>query len=260
MMANPVLRKELRTRLRSKKNRTIQLAIVIPAILVILVSYARLIVAILHIKHENGEIWLGCAILQLGIISFITPGLLANAITQEKEQRTWGSLLVTRLSSWQIISGKLIGRLTPIPIIMILFVPFMAFSAKAADMTWQTMGGTYGILFASLLLFAVQALFWSWLLKRTSTATSVSYGFVFLLTAGTAIANELINSMRREWTDTVLLWFNPFHVLARVINLDGSVMPADLNFELSILCYVFGWIALAMLITMTGWLKSTRTE
>ena len=259
-MANPVLIKEFRTRLRSKKNRTVQLAIGIPAILVIVISYARLIVALFDIKHENGEVWLGCAMLQLGIISFITPGLLANAITQEKEQRTWGSLLITRLSSWQIISGKLLARLIPIPIIMILFVPFMVFSANAAHMTWQTMAGTYGVLFAALLLFAVQALFWSWLLKRTSTAVAASYGLVFLLTVGTFIANELINEIIRDWQDTMVLWFNPFHVLTRVADIYGTVTPAAIKYEMTFYCSLFGLVSVILLIIMTGWLKRARAE
>ena len=264
-MANPVLLKEFRTRLRSKKNRTIQLAIGIPAAVVILLSYIRLLVGMFSIKHENGEIWLACAMLQLGIMSFITPGLLANAITQEKEQRTWGLLLITRLSSWQIISGKLFARLVPIPIIMVLFVPFMAFSAKAAHMRWQVMAGTYGILFAALLLFAIQALFWSWLLKRTSSATAASYGLVFLLTIGTYVVNELIKSMHRYSSDSAVLCFNPFYVLARVTDTSGTpgwgyVTPMDAMNQMTIFLYAYVSVSLIMLVVMKGWLGRTQTD
>lgn len=115
MMENPVLAKEIRTRFRSRKARGIKLAIGIPAAVVIAISYWRLIAAMLEDRSADVDVWAVAAFLQLMLLCFITPGLLSNAISQEKEQRTWGLLLVTRLTPWQILSGKLVARLLPIP-------------------------------------------------------------------------------------------------------------------------------------------------
>ena len=247
MMANPVLSRELRTRLRSKKARKIQLAIGIPAGIVVLVSYGRLLLALFRFHDLEGEVWLGCSMLQLAIISFMTPGLLANAITQEKEQRTWGLLRITRLSSWQIISGKLIARLLPIPILMILFTPFMAYSAVSSEMKWPVIAGTYAVLIAAVLLFAVQALFWSTTLKKTSTAIAASYGLVFLATVGTYIVDQLIDVTTRISSPTSLLWCNPFYVMADfLVKLDRHPIPKQTIQEMIVFfsIYVAGSVVL----------------
>ncbi|HET6454269.1 MAG TPA: hypothetical protein VFI02_07685 [Armatimonadota bacterium] len=247
MMANPVLSKEIRTRLRSKKARKVQLAIGIPAGIVVFVSYGRLLLALFRFHDLEGEVWLGCSMLQLAIISFLTPGLLANAITQEKEQRTWGLLRITRLSSWQIISGKLIARLLPIPILMVLFAPFMVYSAVSSAMKWPVIAGTYAVLISAVLLFAVQALFWSTTLKKTSTAIAASYGLVFLATIGTYIVDQLIEVTTRISSPTSLLWCNPFYVMADfMVKLNGYQIPRPVMQEIIVFfsIYVAGSVVL----------------
>lgn len=217
MMENPVLAKEIRTRFRYRKARGIKLAIGIPAAVVIAISYWRLIAAMLEDRSADVDVWAVAAFLQLMLLCFITPGLLSNAISQEKEQRTWGLLLVTRLTPWQILSGKLVARLLPIPILMAMFVPFMAYSAAKANLSAWVVVGTYLILFSCIFLFGVQALFWSWLLRKTSVATAAAYGSVFFLTVGTIILDELVKTAGSSYNEeTPIMWFNPFYALIKL--------------------------------------------
>lgn len=260
MTANPVLIKEIRTRLRSKKARTIQLAIGIPAVLVILACYVRLIMGLSALKDDVGEVWLMAAMLQLALISLLAPGLLANAISQEKEQRTWGLLLITRLSSWQIISGKLLARLVPIPIIMVLFVPFMAYSAFASGIKWQIMMGTYAILLSTVLLFAVQALFWSWVMKRTSTAVAASYGFVFLVTAGTGIVEGLANVATSRNSPTMLSWFNPFYAMGNLLDISSDSVYQDAVWQTIFFTFVSVAVSAVLLLIMKRWLNKVQAD
>jgi len=55
----------------------------------------------------------------------IAPALAAGAIASERERRTWDVLVVSRLTSSEIIWGKLLSRLTPLLWITIPLLPVM---------------------------------------------------------------------------------------------------------------------------------------
>jgi len=262
MTENPVLMKEIRTRLRSRKSRPVQLAVGIPAGLLILVSYYWLIAAMLReTSPDKGQIWAVASVFQLVLICFITPGLLANSVSQEKEQRTWGLLLITRLSSWQIIWGKLVARLAPIPVLMLALVPFQVYSAVMSNLDVSVTAGTYLILAVCVFFFAVQALFWSWLFRRTSVATAAAYGTVFFLVAGTAVLEGLIDmASATHGEPTALMYLNPFYVLSKVLdnvyhNNAGEGIWAAVGMSA-----VYVVVAAVMLIVMNCDLERAHTE
>ena len=257
-MDNPVLQKEIWTRFRSRKAKAIQLAVGIPAGVILAISYWRLIVGMLSLGSDYGDVWVSVGMLQLVLLCFLTPGLLCNAVSQEREQRTWSLLLITRLSPWQILSGKLIARLLPIPILMIVFVPFMAFSASVSDLGWKVVFGTYLVIFACVILFAIQALFWSWLLRRTSVATAASYGTVFALTAGTAIFEGLIQSITSRYEEeSFLMMLNPFYAMGKLLEFNSDVVKMD---PAIIMSTIYIGAAVILFIIMKSSLEAVQPE
>ena len=262
MMENPVFNREFRTRLRSRKTRAIRLAVGIPAALVIIVSYYQLIAAMCReVRTECGEVWVVASFLQLLVICFIVPGLTANAISQEKEQRTWGLLLITRLSAWQIIWGKLVARLMPIPILMIAFVPFQVYSAVASGMPAYQTVGTYVILLACVFFFAAQAFFWSWAFRRTSVAISAAYGTVFFFTVGTLIIEGLAQLTRTgPERMSFLMRVNPFFVLGSLLDESDMKTLHDAIQAAGIMSAIYVAAGVILLLVMKHYLDRSRTE
>lgn len=206
-MENPIITREIRKRTRSRKDRRTKLAIGIPAALLISLSYWRLFAGLKGMQPFQEDAWYALCVIQLVIICFIVPGLLANSVSHEKEQRTWALLLITRLTPWQIILGKLAARLLPLLLMFLLFVPFMVYAAWAPRLPWDMVLTSLVILILSTGFFAVQALFWSWKLGRTSAAVAASYGVVFLCTFGLIIMEEVLFPVR--WAKYISA-FNPF--------------------------------------------------
>ena len=262
MMENPVFNREFRTRLRSRKTRAIRLAIGIPAAFIIIVSYYQLMAAMIReVGTERGEVWVVASFLQLLLICFIVPGLTANSVSQEKEQRTWGLLLITRLSAWQIIWGKLLARLMPVPILMIAFVPFQVYSAVGARMpAFQTVG-TYVILLACVFFFAAQAFFWSWAFRRTSLAISAAYGTVFFFSVGTLLLDGLINlAVAGEFETGYLEWVNPFYVLGYLFDESKVNTFRDAVDVIGALAVLYVALGVILLLAMRYYLDRSRTE
>ena len=259
-MNNPVLQKEIWTRFRSRKAKTIQLAVGIPAGIILAISYWRLIVSMTSLGTDNGDVWTSVSMLQLVLLCFITPGLLSNAVSQEREQRTWSLLLLTRLSSWQILSGKLIARLLPVPILMLACAPFMAYSAFISNLGWKVIFCTCLVLFACMIFFAVQALFWSWLLRRTAAATAASYGTVFVFTAGTAIFEVLYQSITSSHEhESFLMLLNPFYALGKLLDFysNGYTTVTD---PAVIMSAIYIGLAAILFIIMKSSLEAVQPE
>ena len=261
MTENPVLRRELRSRLRSRKTRTVRLAVGIPAAAILIISYYQIISAMLrNFGRENGEVWSFVSFLQLVLICFIVPGLTANSISQEKEQRTWGLLLITRLSPWQIIWGKLAARLASVPLLLLIFVPFQVYSAAASDMPAYKVVWTYLILFSCVIFFAVQGAFWSWLARRTSVAISAAYGTVFALAAGTGLIEMLIQLAGNRTNVSAAMWFNPFYAMDQLLTREEAwSVPGGLDI-VRLMCAAYVAVGIILLIVMKNALERNRTE
>lgn len=70
---------------------------------------------------------------QLILLGLLTPVLTAGAVSHEKEQDTLTALLGTQLGSWEIITGKLLGRLAILLNLSLPAVPLMVFATILGD-------------------------------------------------------------------------------------------------------------------------------
>ena len=131
MFGNPVLRKELLLRMRFRQGKAAQIAALLG--IVFLVGIFHYYVLAWMLNDRNGftgrGVWYIVIGLQYILICMIAPVVTANAITQEKEQQTWEMLVFTRLLPKQLIVGKLIARLMPIALIILLGMPLAVICA-----------------------------------------------------------------------------------------------------------------------------------
>ncbi|MGI9059034.1 MAG: ABC transporter permease [Ktedonobacteraceae bacterium] len=173
-----LLTKELRLRLR--RERTIWVVIIYLLVMSLL--------GFLFITRTNNYnayslsslgtgLYTLLAFLQLFLIMFITPAFTTTSINGEKERQTFDLLLCSRLSSFTLITGKLVAGLTnafllilaSIPLFSLVFFfggvgPEQVFYAALVDIVTAIVVGTFG-------------LFCSTLLKRPPVSTAIAYMF-----------------------------------------------------------------------------------
>lgn len=157
------------------------------------------------------EWWQGLTYLLLFALLVLAPGLTANAITGERERRTLDLLLTTRLSSAEIVKGKLYARLVPLGGLLLLYLPF-AVLCGLKGVPWVAVGGT--LLFLPLCGLAGTniGLYCSTVSRKTATATALAYAIVLGLLM--VSVGEMLWSVRvwrgSPW-DPIL---NPFFTLS----------------------------------------------
>src|SRR5437016_2454043 len=129
ILENPVLIKEVKTKMRSRQPKTVQATIA--AIIGLFVFYCYYQAFAYMVKYggvnSGNDGWSIGIWIQAIFIWMLAPALTANAISQEKEQQTWEMLLFTLLSPSEILFGKLMARVLPMIGLVAAFFPFMLF-------------------------------------------------------------------------------------------------------------------------------------
>lgn len=134
------------------------------------------------------------AVVQLVLILFIAPAFTSTTINGEKERQTFDLLLCSRLSTFSLLSGKLVAGLAnallliaaSIPIFSLVFFfggvsPIQVFSAILVFVGTAVLLGTFG-------------LFCSTIVRRPTVSTVLAYMFCVLWIFGPWVATVLFAS------------------------------------------------------------------
>ncbi|NLK97158.1 ABC transporter permease [Defluviitalea saccharophila] len=190
-MINPVLRRELKTKLRSWKAPTLLIVY-----LVILASFGGLIMAINEFdSYTSGfdprsaltiySLLAGC---QLGLIILLVPALTSGTISGERERQTLDLLLVTKLSPFSIIIGKLMASISQIILLIIASMPIFSIIFIFGGVSLANILLLFLFFIATAIMVGSVGIFCSTFFKKTTTATVISYLFILNLCIGTIVA------------------------------------------------------------------------
>jgi ABC-type transport system involved in multi-copper enzyme maturation permease subunit len=156
-------------------------------------------------------------IIELTLILFLLPSFASAAITKEREQQTWNALLLSRLTSWEIVLGKFVGALAPALFLLLLFLPLDIISAVLGDVSLFRFLLSTGLLLSIVVFCTALGLFFSWARRRTFQASSSVFGVLAFLTVGTWILfglYQLSQIMRPVSAEEFPpLWLNPYLAL-----------------------------------------------
>lgn len=187
---NPVILKELRSRMRGNR------AFVILTVYVGLISALVAVVYIAFISSNDigfspdtrqimGKTIFGLVVLaQLGMISFVAPGLTAGAISSERERQTFDLLRTTLLPGRALVRGKLLSALVYLFLLLFAALPlqsiaFLFGGVELAELLISTL-----MLVVTTISFCCAGLFFSSIVKRTLPSTVLAYAFSNLLLFG----------------------------------------------------------------------------
>jgi ABC-type transport system involved in multi-copper enzyme maturation permease subunit len=186
---NPIVAKEYRSRMRTWRS---PLAMMIYILLVAGLGFAIFSSTATSINQFGGQtanygqiLFEYLVVFQMILLTFITPGLTAGAISSERERQTIDLLFVTRIPPFSIIWGKLLSSMSFVVLLLLLSVPIFSlvflFGGIEVDQVLYTFLIT---VIAALTLGVIGIAFSTWL-RRSLAATVAAYVGAFVLLFGT---------------------------------------------------------------------------
>ena len=220
VVRNPVLSRELKERLRSRR-ATIVVTVYLAILSLILYALYNAAEAssvdpfggpVASQAADVGRTMFEVLVLvMLGLVLFIVPGLTADAVSGERERQTLVPLQVTLLRPRSIITGKLLASLAFVSLLVLATLPLLgiSFVLGGADVG-QVAKGVAAVL-ATGVVVASLSLLCSSLARRTQGAMVLAYALALFLAVGAPIVYALQRGLNegRPASPTVLL-LNPF--------------------------------------------------
>ncbi len=193
-MLNPVFRKDMRVLFRNVK-----VYIGLTIYLLILVFLTNSILKMINLNSYNGfnpeyivGAYLGMLGFQMLAITFVVPAFTSSSISGERERQTLDFMLITRMSSWDIVVGKLMSSIMMVCLMIVASMPVYAIIFYYGGIS------VIGFLLNTLFLIIYSAfvgsiaVLFSTIFKKTAAATAVSNLFVLGLSIGTITAVGVI--------------------------------------------------------------------
>lgn len=191
MTINPILAKELRSRMRTWRAPAV-ISLYVLFLGLIGYAYFRLLSSqILNGGYMNPQVGLQIfsilGIFQLLLVAFVTPSLTVGLISGERERQTLDLLLCTRLSPAAIVLGKLTAAVSFILLLIVAAVPIYSLVFLFGGVSPRELLMTLLIYVVTGLTYAAIGLACSALLRRTQAATILAYALVLGLVFGTYV-------------------------------------------------------------------------
>ena len=189
-MANAVLAKELRTRMRGWRA-----AAVVTAYLLVL---SLITVAVLEVSTSGPSFtmansastgaWMFAllSLFQMLLLLFVTPAS-PPAISGERQRQTLDLLLVTRLSTTSIVLGKLLAALSFDVLLLLCALPLFSIVFLFGGVAPERLAAAYAVFLSTVILLGSASLCISTLTRRSQASSALSNLFAFAFTFGLGI-------------------------------------------------------------------------
>ncbi|WCK56548.1 ABC transporter permease subunit [Aneurinibacillus sp. Ricciae_BoGa-3] len=199
-VANPVLGKELRVRMRSKKTPWI-ITLYLAALGIVIFSILFMQAANKNSYYSsNGKIiFVILSVMQYALIILATPGLTAGAISGERERQTLPLLLTTNLSGVQIILGKWLSSLSFMILLVLSSIPLYSMVLLFGGTSPGQFIKIFAVYLITMLAIGAVGLCISTIMKRTGAATVTTYLLVFAFSGLIFLISGLLyDSMQKD--------------------------------------------------------------
>lgn len=193
LRSNPVMVKELRSRMRGGRAFAILTAYLALLALVAGLTYLAFTTTnrtagSVDERQIYGKVIFGIIVwLELTVVSFTAPALTAGAIAAEREHQTYDLLRATLLSARSLVFGKFASGLAFILLLLFAALPLQSLAFLFGGIAPEEVLGATGVLIATAVSFCAVGIFCSSFTRRTLVATVLAYGFAILLVFGLPI-------------------------------------------------------------------------
>lgn len=190
MKLNPIYQKELK--LRTRKKHMILVTLGYNLLLAFFGLFA------FYITFTFGESSMGSGqygsilnvyavivAIQFGFLLFIIPAVTATAVAEEREKQTLEILLITKIESLKVITGKLASSISFLVFLGISSLPILSLVFSIGGIRFWDLLEVIVLILVTAIYIGSIGLFFSTLYKRSSVATICSYMVMIALVAGT---------------------------------------------------------------------------
>lgn len=197
-MLNPVLRREMRTSLRNWRIfGGIALYVLLMGIGAGIFLYGTMFASYDFSFDPQSTVALYgilCAI-QMAFVLLATPAQAAASISGERERQTLDLLLVTKMSQFSIVIGKLLSSLGIILLMIFATLPIFAIVFYFGGVSFFGLLGMMAYVLMTAVMAGCISVFMSCIFKRTMISIVLVYLLIGILCFGTLIAVALYYSV-----------------------------------------------------------------
>jgi len=235
-LSNPILIKEMRTRMRGRRAFIVLTGYVFILSLIIGLFYFALSrAAPPQVVNQAGSILTPALIyVQLGLICLTAPTFSASAISSEREQQTLDLLVISLARPSTILFGKVGAALSYLLLTLFGSLPLVSLTYALGGVSLRDIAIAYLVMLVAGITFCSLSFLWSTLIRRSVLAQLVSILSVIVLVVGipglAAFFSALTFQVRGTSTSYInviflLLRTNPFAAVASMI--PGFPVPAS---------------------------------
>ncbi len=198
MMLNPVLRREARTSLRNWKIY----GVISVYVLLVAGAAALLIWGVMYNSYNFGfdpqniiQMYTLLSGFQLGLVLITTPALTAGAISGERERQTLDLLLVTKMTPFSIVAGKLFSCLGLIILMTVATLPIFALIFYFGGISFLSLLGMTGFLLIVSFMAGAISIFFSAVFRKTVASMVLVYILIGFLCGATVFGYAIYSTM-----------------------------------------------------------------
>ena len=141
------------------------------------------------------NVFTAIALVQLALVCLFGPAVAAGAVSGERERQTLDVLMVSSMTPWAIIWGKLVASVAFILLLITAALPVFATVFFLGGIDFEQFLISQLVTVTTALSIGAVSLFLSVLFQRTLASTVVAYGFTFAVTAGTWLVGMVLTQM-----------------------------------------------------------------
>ncbi len=204
LIRNPVIVKELRSRMRGRRAfvvLTVYLAGMSAMILLVYLAYVTASGNSFGPSNRQAGKALFAAIVgvQALLVIFIAPTFTSGTIVGEKERRTYDLLRTTLLSGRALVNGKLFSALSYIFLLILVSIPLQSIAFLLGGVSLTELFLSQLLIIISAVTYALIGLYFSSFLRSTLAASVTTFATALTLSFGppilVAIAMSLLGSI-----------------------------------------------------------------
>lgn len=246
MLPGPVFEAELRTTARRARYYAARLGYGLILLMILWQSFAAWLGPTTALPPNEmtrlaRAVFAAIGVFQLAAVLVMTPALVAGVIADEKQRRTLHYLMSSRLSSAEVVLGKLAARLLHIGVFLGVALPVVSLLTLLGGVDPRLVLAAYGLTGSTAFFVASLSVLVSTVARKVREAISVAY----LLTLAWLVMPSLARVTLRfqaprlfEWVAPILDWVEPSSPL--VLLNSGRIFTAGPSALVPAAAWMFG--------------------
>ncbi len=244
-MINPVFRRELRTNLRSWRS----FAVVSLYVFLLCLFAGLTLLAIYGGAYNYGfnpreaiKMYAVLSGFQVGFIMIIIPSITCSTISGERERQTLDLILVTKMSTFSIIFGKILSSGSMVVLLILSSLPVYGVVMYYGGVNILQLLGMFGFSLATAIMVGCLSIWYSSVFKKTIASLSMTFITLGFLGIGFYIILQLVNTILVNFNGegfSIWIWYiifitNPLFGFVSLIDYQlGSSFINDMLYSLS---------------------------